>query len=29
VPGMRPEELLPHRAPFLFVDEIVEIVPGR
>jgi 3-hydroxyacyl-[acyl-carrier-protein] dehydratase len=26
---MRPEELLPHRAPFLFVDEIVEIVPGR
>jgi 3-hydroxyacyl-[acyl-carrier-protein] dehydratase len=26
---MRPEELLPHRAPFLFVDEILEIVPGR
>src|SRR5579862_5129299 len=26
---MRPDELLPHRAPFLFVDEIVDIVPGR
>ena len=26
---MRPEDLLPHRPPFLFVDEIVEIVPGR
>jgi len=24
-----PEELLPHRAPFLFVDEILEIVPGE
>jgi len=24
-----PTELLPHRAPFLFVDEILEIVPGR
>jgi 3-hydroxyacyl-[acyl-carrier-protein] dehydratase len=24
-----PESLLPHRAPFLFLDEIVEIVPGR
>ena len=24
-----PADLLPHRAPFLFVDEIVEIVPGR
>jgi 3-hydroxyacyl-[acyl-carrier-protein] dehydratase len=23
-----PEDLLPHRAPFLFVDEILEIVPG-
>jgi 3-hydroxyacyl-[acyl-carrier-protein] dehydratase len=23
-----PTELLPHRPPFLFVDEIVEIVPG-
>ena len=26
---MRPEDLLPHRPPFLFVDEIVEIVPGQ
>jgi len=26
---MRPDEVLPHRAPFLFVDEIVDIVPGR
>lgn len=26
---MRPEELLPHRPPFLFVDEIVELVPGE
>jgi len=26
---VRPEDLLPHRPPFLFVDEIVEIVPGR
>lgn len=26
---MRPEDLLPHRPPFLFVDEIVDIVPGR
>lgn len=25
---MTPAELLPHRPPFLFVDEIVEIVPG-
>ena len=24
----RPEEVLPHRAPFLFVDEITELVPG-
>jgi 3-hydroxyacyl-[acyl-carrier-protein] dehydratase len=24
-----PEEVLPHRAPFLFIDEIVEIAPGR
>jgi 3-hydroxyacyl-[acyl-carrier-protein] dehydratase len=24
-----PEDLLPHRAPFLFVDEILEIVPGE
>ncbi len=26
---MRPDDLLPHRPPFLFVDEIVEIVPGE
>ena len=25
----RPETLLPHRAPFLFVDELVSIVPGQ
>ena len=25
---MKPEDLLPHRPPFLFVDEIVELVPG-
>ncbi len=25
---MRPEDLLPHRPPFLFIDEILEIVPG-
>ena len=25
---MSPEDLLPHRAPFLFVDEILAIVPG-
>jgi 3-hydroxyacyl-[acyl-carrier-protein] dehydratase len=25
----RPDEVLPHRPPFLFVDEIVELVPGR
>jgi 3-hydroxyacyl-[acyl-carrier-protein] dehydratase len=26
---VRPEDLLPHRPPFLFVDEILEIVPGE
>lgn len=26
---MRPDELLPHRPPFLFVDEIVEVQPAR
>ena len=26
---MRPEDLLPHRAPFLFVDEVVELEPGQ
>ena len=25
---MRPEDVLPHRPPFLFVDEVVDIVPG-
>ena len=25
----RPDELLPHRPPFLFVDEIVDLQPGR
>ena len=25
---VRPDELLPHRPPFLFVDEIVDLVPG-
>lgn len=25
----RPEELLPHRPPFLFVDELTAIDPGR
>jgi 3-hydroxyacyl-[acyl-carrier-protein] dehydratase len=26
--SMRPDEILPHRPPFLFVDEVVEVVPG-
>jgi 3-hydroxyacyl-[acyl-carrier-protein] dehydratase len=26
---MRPEDVLPHRPPFLFVDEITELVPGE
>ena len=25
----RPADVLPHRPPFLFVDELVEIVPGE
>ncbi|MEO1060247.1 MAG: 3-hydroxyacyl-ACP dehydratase FabZ [Actinomycetota bacterium] len=25
----RPDEIIPHRPPFLFVTEIVEIVPGE
>ena len=25
----RPEDVLPHRAPFLFVDEVTSIEPGR
>jgi 3-hydroxyacyl-[acyl-carrier-protein] dehydratase len=29
VHGVRPEDLLPHRPPFLFVDEIIELVPGQ
>src|SRR6476659_9930887 len=27
--GMRPEDLLPHRPPFLFLDDVVEVVPGE
>jgi 3-hydroxyacyl-[acyl-carrier-protein] dehydratase len=26
---MRPEDVLPHRPPFLFVDEIDDLVPGE
>ncbi|MFI5041863.1 MAG: 3-hydroxyacyl-ACP dehydratase FabZ [Acidimicrobiales bacterium] len=26
---MRPDEVLPHRPPFLLLDEIVELVPGE
>src|SRR6516162_10125135 len=26
---MRPQDVLPHRPPFLFVDEIDEVVPGE
>ncbi len=26
---VRPEDLLPHRPPFLFVDEILDVEPGR
>jgi 3-hydroxyacyl-[acyl-carrier-protein] dehydratase len=25
---VQPEDLLPHRPPFLFVDEIIDLVPG-
>lgn len=28
-PVPRPEEILPHRPPFLFVDEIVDVSPGQ
>ena len=28
-PLPRPADVLPHRPPFLFVDEVTEIVPGR
>ena len=24
-----PSELIPHRAPFLFVDQLIELVPGQ
>ncbi|MFZ0667112.1 MAG: 3-hydroxyacyl-ACP dehydratase FabZ [Acidimicrobiales bacterium] len=26
---LNPEDVLPHRAPFLFVDEVVEVEPGQ
>ena len=26
---MRPQDVLPHRPPFLFVDTVSEVVPGR
>jgi 3-hydroxyacyl-[acyl-carrier-protein] dehydratase len=26
--GARPEDVLPHRTPFLFLDEVTEVVPG-
>lgn len=26
---MRPEDVIPHRPPFLFVDEVAEVVAGR
>ena len=26
---MRPEDVLPHRPPFLFVDDVDEVVPGE
>ena len=26
---MRPDEVLPHRPPFLFVDEVVDVEPGQ
>ncbi len=25
----RPSDILPHRPPFLFVDELIEVVPGQ
>ncbi|MEI8126401.1 MAG: 3-hydroxyacyl-ACP dehydratase FabZ [Actinomycetota bacterium] len=27
--SLRPEDWLPHRAPFLLLDEMIEIVPGE
>ncbi len=29
MPIVRPEDLLPHRPPFLFLDEILEVTPGE
>jgi len=29
VPGIDPASVLPHRPPFLFVDEVVELTPGQ
>jgi 3-hydroxyacyl-[acyl-carrier-protein] dehydratase len=26
---LRPDEILPHRAPFLFVDEVLHLEPGQ
>ena len=26
---LKPEEVLPHRAPFLFVDEVLDVDPGQ
>lgn len=26
---LRPEDVLPHRSPFLFVDEVLEVEPGQ
>jgi len=26
---LRPDEILPHRSPFLFVDEVIHVEPGR
>jgi len=25
----RPEEVLPHRSPFLLIDEVIELVDGE
>jgi 3-hydroxyacyl-[acyl-carrier-protein] dehydratase len=29
LPAPRPEDLIPHRAPFLLLTEIVDLVPGK
>jgi 3-hydroxyacyl-[acyl-carrier-protein] dehydratase len=29
VSGLAPTDLIPHRAPFLFLDEVVEVRPGE